>query len=66
MNNRSRRERLLKLRVQYQAAMKHANSIKAEINKIVKDCPHTNQYRQNDPSGGHDHAYTCLTCGKEW
>lgn len=66
MTNKARKTCLQRLRLQHAAVLKHAKAIATEINKILTECQHTETEQQADPSGGHDHAYTCLICGKEW
>jgi hypothetical protein len=57
---------LAKLRSDFSSAQRKCLMVKKSIAKIIAECPHNRQKRQADPSGGHDHAYTCLVCGKEW
>ncbi len=66
MTNQTRKKRIAKCRAEYAAIKKHLAAKSAEIDKLIKECPHDEQTRTSDPSGGHDHAYTCLTCGWEW
>lgn len=66
MNNKTRKARIVKKRAEYAAIKKHLVAKAAEISKLITDCPHDDQDRQSDPSGGNDHAYTCKACGKEW
>lgn len=37
-----------------------------QTRELYERCPHENKTQQRDPSGGNDHAFTCLDCGKEW
>ena len=66
MDNVTRKKRLAKKRAEHAAIKKHLAAKLAEIVKLMKDCQHDDYTRTADPSGGHDHAYTCNTCGEEW
>lgn len=66
MQNSTRKRLIAKKRAEHAAIRKHLVAKSKEIASLINDCPHNEQSRQSDPSGGHDHAYTCLTCGKEW
>lgn len=66
MKNSTRKALIAKKRAEYAAIKKHLQAKAADIDVLIKHCPHDNYSRQSDPSGGHDHAYTCKTCGKEW
>lgn len=66
MKPETRKKRLMKLRGEYAAIQKHLKAKDAEIAKLRRECQHEYYHRQADPSGGHDHAYTCNICGKEW
>lgn len=37
-----------------------------DLCEIQEHCQHVNKTKHRDPSGGNDHAFTCLDCGKEW
>jgi hypothetical protein len=54
---------LMKLQEEFQ---KRKDRIGMTIERLVKSCRHTKTNRTSDPSGGNDHAYECLVCGKNW
>lgn len=66
MNNKTRKARLEKAKAEWYAIKKHLDVKCKEIDTLILECPHDEYTRTADPSGGHDHAYTCKTCSKEW
>lgn len=66
MTNKQRTKEIARLRAEHAAIRKHLQSKAREIDKAITECPHDETSRMADPSGGHDHAYTCKICGKEW
>ena len=66
MTPKQRKRALAKARAEIAAIRKHASAKREEILELINGCEHPQTTRTADPSGGHDHAYTCLICGKEW
>jgi hypothetical protein len=66
MTNKQRREAIKKLYREMNDCYAVIRTKKARLADLIAECQHDDTTRYADPSGGHDHAYHCNVCGKDW